>query len=232
MLDFVSQTILLTHKPTGGRTVYHRNMKYSLMLLAAPLWAQTIDQLELHQVAASKVEYEGKQAVRLETRPNVPNGASYAVLKGERFHDGIIEASLAGQPRANAGPGARGFIGIAFRLKGNRYEYIYLRPTNGRADDQVRRNHSTQYGAHPSYDFDRLRRESPGKYESYVDLQPGVWTRFKIVIEGVKARLYVDGAEQPCLIVNDMKLGNSEGGVALWVGPGTEGYFADLKITP
>ena len=53
-------------------------------------------------------------------------------------------------------PDARGFIGIAFRLQGNLYEYIYLRPANGRADDQIRRNHSTQYGAHPDYGFDRL----------------------------------------------------------------------------
>lgn len=35
---------------------------------------------------------------------------------------------------------ARGFIGIVFRLRDDRLEYIYLRPTNGRADDQVRRN--------------------------------------------------------------------------------------------
>ena len=217
--------------PKNAMAVYHI-MKYILILLAAPLFAQTIDQLEAHGAAVSSVQYEGKQAVRLDARPNVPNGESYAVLKGKRFHNGTIEASLAGKPAAKAGPAARGFIGIAFRLQGNRFEYIYLRPTNGRADDQVRRNHSTQYGARPDYDFDRLRRESPEKYESYVDLQPGVWTRFKIVIDGTKARLYVHEAEQPCLIVNDMKLGDSEGGVALWVGPGTEGYFADLKITP
>ena len=206
-------------------------MKYILLLIAAPLWAQTADQLEAHGAKLSSVDYQGKRAVRLDAL-NVPNGDSYAVLKGKRFHDGTIEASLAGKPGTNAPPDARGFIGIAFRLQGNRYEYIYLRPTNGRADDQVRRNHSTQYGAHPDYDFDRLRRESPEKYESYVDLQPGMWTKFKIVIDGAKARLYVHGAEQPCLIVDDMKLGDSEGGIALWVGPGTEGYFADLKITP
>ena len=206
-------------------------MKYILLLIAAPLWAQTADQLEAHGAKLSSVDYQGKRAVRLDAL-NVPNGDSYAVLKGKRFHNGTIEASLAGKLGTNAPPDARGFIGIAFRLQGNRYEYIYLRPTNGRADDQVRRNHSTQYGAHPDYDFDRLRRESPEKYESYVDLQPGMWTKFKIVIDGAKARLYVHGAEQPCLIVNDMKLGDSEGGIALWVGPGTEGYVADLKITP
>jgi hypothetical protein len=207
-------------------------MKLLLILLALPLQAQSLDQLEAHGVALSNVRYEGKQAVRVDANADAGNGQSYAILKGKPFHNGTIEVSLAGKPAASAGPGARGFIGIAFRLKDNRYEYIYLRPTNGRAGDQVRRNHSTQYGAQPDYDFDRLRRESPEKYESYVDLQPGVWTKFKIVIDGTKARLYVHGAEQPCLIVDDMKLGDSEGGVALWVGPGTEGYFADLKITP
>ena len=111
------------------------------------------------------------------------------------------------------------------------YEYIYLRPTNGRADDQVRRNHSTQYSSHPDFDFARSRQEAPEKYESYVDLEPGVWTKYKIEVEGRKARLYVHGAEQPCLIVNDLKLEPRGGGVALWVGPGTEGYFSNLKIT-
>ena len=74
-------------------------------------------------------------------------------------------------------------------------------------------------------------QESPEKYESYVDLQPGVWTRYKIEVQGPNARLYVNGAEQPCLIVNDLKLDPRDGGVALWVGPGTEGYFSNLKIT-
>jgi hypothetical protein len=56
------------------------------------------------------------------------------------------------------------------------------------------------------------------------------WTKYKIEVQGRKARLYVHGAEQPSLVVNDMKLEPKEGGVALWVGPGTEGYFSNLKI--
>jgi len=36
---------------------------------------------------------------------------------------------------------------------------------------------------------------------------------------------------QPCLIVDDMKLEPRGGAVALWVGPGTEGYFSNLNIT-
>ena len=191
----------------------------------------TLDRLELHNAKAEAVNYNGKPAVHVDALPDAANGTSYAILKGSRFHNGTIEVELAGKPGANAGPGARGFIGIAFRVQGNRFEYIYLRPTNGRADDQIRRNHSTQYAAYPEFDFDRLRKESPEKYESYVDLEPGVWTKYRIVIDGTKARLFVHEAAQPCLIVNDMKLGDSEGAVALFVGPGTEGYFTNLKIT-
>jgi hypothetical protein len=65
-----------------------------------------------------------------------------------------------------------------------------------------------------------------------VDLVPGEWTRVQIVVSGTEARLYVRGAEQPSLIVKDLKLGVSEGAVALWIGPGTEAHFSGLRVTP
>jgi hypothetical protein len=202
------------------------------LLAAAPLAAQTADRLDGKNVSIAQVEFKGRRAVQLIANPDAQNATSKAIVKDATFLDGTIEVDLAGQPAAGAGGGARGFIGIAFRLQGDgRYEYIYLRPTNGRADDQVRRNHSTQYSAHPDFDFAISRKEAPEKYESYVDLQPGVWTRYRIDVAGRTARLYVNGAEQPCLIVNDMKLEPRAGGVALWVGPGTEGYFSNLKIS-
>jgi hypothetical protein len=201
--------------------------------LAVALAAQTSDRLTAKNVSIAQTNFKGRSAIQVMAAPGAANATSYAVIKDVSFRDGTIEVDLAGQPVAGAGEGARGFIGIAFRLQGDgRYEYIYLRPTNGRADDQVRRNHSTQYSSHPDFDFARARQEAPEKYESYVDLQPGVWTKYKIEVEGRKARLYVHGAEQPCLIVNDLKLEPRDGGVALWVGPGTEGYFSNLKITP
>ena len=208
-------------------------MRPLLALIAiAPLCAQTLDQLEGHGVSVANALYQGKRSVRVDALPTAVNGGSYAILKGSHFHNGAIEVEVAGKPAAGAVAGARGFIGIAFHMRDNRYEYIYLRPTNGRADDQVRRNHSVQYSSFPDFDFARSRKESPEKYESYVDLEPGVWTRYRIVIDGTKARLFVHDAAQPCLIVDDMKLGDSEGAVALWVGPGTEGYFANLALHP
>jgi hypothetical protein len=129
-------------------------------------------------------------------------------------------------------PDDRGFIGLAFRITPNaeRFEYIYLRPDNGRATEQVRRNHSTQYSAHPDFPWPRMRKEWPEKYESYVDLEYGAWTRMRIVVKGTSAQLFVQDAPQPALVVNDLKLGAGEGSVALWIGSGTEGYFSNLRV--
>src|SRR3954470_18843274 len=186
--------------------------------------AQSLDQLTPHKVKITAVDYQGKNAVKIVEDGTVPNGEAYAIVKGPDFHDGTIDVQVAGRPAPGVGEGARGFIGIAFRLRDGRFEVVYLRPTNGRADDQVRRNHSTQYSSFPDFDFARSRKEAPEKYESYVDLEPGVWTRLRIAVQGTTAQLFVHGSPQPVLIVNDLKLGDSSGAVALWIGPGTEGY--------
>jgi hypothetical protein len=194
--------------------------------------AQTVDQLTPHRVKLEAVTYRGKRAVKVVEDGTVPNGEAYAVVKGNDFHNGTIEVELAGTAAAGAGELARGFIGISFRVKDGKFEYIYLRPTNGRADDQVRRNHATQYSMHPDFSFAVARKEAPEKYESYVDLEPGVWTKVRIEVDGTKARLFVHDAAQPTLIVNDLKLGDSTGAVGLWIGPGTEGYFTGLTVRP
>ena len=203
-----------------------------ILLPSMAAWAQAIPLANLDTVKldAAVVAYEGKEATRLTDREG---GGGLAMVKGSLFKDGAIEVELAGKPAAGSFAGARGFVGIAFRIQsgGSKYECIYLRPTNGRADDMLRRNHATQYASEPDWPWDRLRKESPGVYESYVDLETGAWTRYKIVVRGTRAELYVHDAAQPCLIVKDLKLGDGAGAVALWVGPGTEAYFANLKVT-
>jgi hypothetical protein len=83
----------------------------------------------------------------------------------------------------------------------------------------------------PDNDWSGLRRAAPGQYEAYVDLVPGDWTKIKIEVSGVKARLYVNDAPQPVLLVNDLKHGDGKGAVALWIGVGTEVYFSNLRIS-
>lgn len=178
------------------------------------------------------VSYRGVKAIHLSQTAGA--GETLAVLNAPDFKDGTIELDIAGMPSAGASESARGFVGVAFRLGPDtgHFECFYLRPTNGRADDQLRRNHSTQYVAIPDYPWERLRKENPGVYESYVDLEPGMWTKVKIVVSGHRAALYVHDAEQPCLIVNDLKGTQAHGKLALWIGSEAEGYFSGLKVTP
>jgi len=181
-------------------------------------------------------DYRGRRAVRIVNEEGPSAGTSgaevLAIVRSSDFRDGTIELDVAGSPRQGAKPGSRGFIGVAFRVQdgGQRYEAFYLRMTNGRAEDQLRRNHSAQYASQPDFPWNRLRDENPGKYESYVDLAAGAWTRMKVQVAGTTARLYVNGAREPCLIVNDLKLGPAQGNVALWVGSGTVAYFSNLTV--
>ncbi len=195
---------------------------------------QSLDQLQPHKVQAVAAEYRGLKATHVTQAPGAEGEDTLAIFTSSALRDGVIEADLAGAPAPGAFGDARGFIGIAFRVQPNasRYELFYIRPTNGRAEDQLRRNHSTQYVSFPDWPWQRARQETPGLYESYTDLQPGAWTKVRIVVSGAKAQLYVGGSEQPCLIVNDLKLAPAAGAVGLWVGPGTDGYFANLRITP
>jgi hypothetical protein len=149
------------------------------------------------------------------------------------FQDGTIEADVAGVPAAGADTSARGFVGIAFRVdsSSDRYAAFYVRPTNGRAPDQLRRNHSTQYISEPEYPWHRLRRESPGVYESYVDLEPGAWTSIRIEVHQGVAQLFVNGSAQPVLIINDMKSHRPSDGSALWIDVDTEAHFSRLRVT-
>jgi hypothetical protein len=159
---------------------------------------------------------------------------TFVKIKGIDFKDGTIEVKVLSRLLKNAPAYARGFIGVAFHIDplNSKFEGIYLRPTNGRADDQLRRNHSIQYFSYPDYGFDRLRKEAEGVYESYADMGLNEWITMRIEVKGKQAKLFLNNNKQPSLIVNDLKLGdNVSGAISLWVDEGTEGYFKDLKIT-
>lgn len=204
----------------------------------------SVDGLRLHNVVARPATLQGKPGLQIKATDDArrqqaatPQASieELAVIEGSDFRDGVIEAEIAGDVDAGVGAGARGFVGIAFRVQQDlkTYDAFYLRPTNGRADDQERRNHAAQYISHPDWPWDRLRRETPSRYESYVDLVPGEWTTVRIEVSGAKARLYVHGQAQPTLIVNDLKSGaQARGGIALWIDVSTVAHFRNLRVQP
>lgn len=210
----------------------------SFMMAPFHLQAQRIkwdkSRLEASGVYMSVTKWQGKDAVRVvkDSAVKAVDEPTFVKIKGLTFANGTIEVKVLSRLLPNADDFARGFIGIAFHINddNSRFESIYIRPTNGRADNQLRRNRSIQYFSYPDYKFDRLRKEAPGEFESYADMGLNEWITLRIVVNGAQARLFINGNKQPSLIVNNLKHGAGSGAIGLWVDVGTEGFFSDLRV--
>ena len=203
--------------------------------LSAQKVSLTLEKLQPVQAYMSLEKLNGKNVVKVAKDSTVKeiDEPTFVRIKETNFKNGTIEVKVLSRFLKTARKTDRGFIGVAFRINddNSKFECIYIRPDNGRAEDQVRRNHSTQYFSYPDFKFDRLRKEAPEKYESYADMGMNEWITMRIVVEGQKAQLFINNVKQPSLIVNDLKHGaNASGAVALFIEVGTEGYFRDLKI--
>ena len=203
------------------------------LLLMSSLFAQ---KMRPYGVALSETKLDGKSVtiVAADTSIKTFDEPTFAKLTDSKFHNGTIEVNVLSKFLPKAPDWARGFIGIAFRINddNSKFECIYIRPDNGRVNDQVRRNHSTQYFSYPDHKFSDFRKTDPEKYESYADMGMNEWIKMKIVVKGDHAQLFINDSKQPCLIINDLKYGaDMSGSIGLWVGNWTEGYFSDLKIT-
>lgn len=200
-------------------------------------------EFELNNVKASVVKLKGQKVLKMErdlvalpfdkdNMVSTVDEPTYAKLKGVNFENGRIEVKVLSRLLESAPDFARGFIGVAFGIdeSNSKFQAIYIRPTNGRAENQFRRNHSVQYFSYPEYKFDRLRKEFPETYETYADIDLDEWITLRLEINGSKVHLYINGQKHPSFIVEEMKGDAKSGSVALWVDIGTEGYFKDLKI--
>lgn len=179
------------------------------------------------------LEFTDEQQARALASPG-GNPPSYAIVERD-FSDGAIEVDVAGELiPGKAPPHVRGFVGLAFHVSPDlaTYEAIYLRMTNGRLNElpppAPRIDRAIQYVAHPDFHFDISRERAPGRYERGADIALGRWHRFRIEVQASRARALVDGKE--ALVVEDLRYRRRSGGVGLWVGEGTRGYFRNLSI--
>ncbi|WP_265459497.1 hypothetical protein [Enterococcus sp. HY326] len=176
----------------------------------------------------------GEQVLRVTKNPEIlaDDEATFAQFATD-FKDGTIEVDVLSRLLPDAPEHARGFIGLALRIDDQKnFEGIYVRPTNGRAKNQLRRNRAVQYFSYPEYKFDRFRAENPGEYETYADIDIDQWIHLKIVVKGTTAELFINNAQQPSFIVVDLKHGeNQHGAIGLWVDLGTEGFFKNLVVS-
>jgi hypothetical protein len=166
---------------------------------------------------------EGRPAIRFDERA----GDGLALWPEVDFSDGSIDFDVRGKDVVQ-----QSFVGVAFHGLGEAYEAVYFRPFNFRVSDPVRRNHAVQYVSNPAYDWERLRNEHPEKYEKPVVPAPdaSAWFHAHIVVAYPKVSVFVNGAEDPSLVVEELS-DRKDGWLGLWVGNGSGGEFANLKIS-
>ncbi|HEX9109121.1 MAG TPA: hypothetical protein VF832_17865 [Longimicrobiales bacterium] len=168
----------------------------------------------------------GRPALHVQSRKD----DTVVLLDGVTLGNGTIDVDVLGQ----SGPPQSNFLGIAFRVAdAQRHDAVYLRPFNFRAPTPEQRSHAVQYISAPLYHWEVLRTTHPGEYEKPIEPPPDgdSWVHLRILLEKPQVRVYVNGAAEPSLIVNELSE-RSGGAVGLWVGPGVGGYFANVKITP
>jgi hypothetical protein len=196
----------------------------------------------LHRVEATPAEYKGRTAIKVE----MPDAAIKAQLGIDvdmptfvripvDFRNGTIEVDILSRLNGKGPPDARAFIGISYRITDPEahFETIYLRPLNGRKKNppSPRDKRAVQYFAYPDWKFNRLRKEySDGHYESGADIADDEWIALRLAVDGTRVRVWVNGRDE--LALADAKGTPVAGGIGLWVGMGTEGYFSNLRVTP
>jgi hypothetical protein len=149
-------------------------------------------------------------------------------LTGAEFKQGTIEFDVRGKDVQG-----KSFVGIAFHgMNDSTYDAVYFRPFNFRTTDPVRKIHAVQYISHPTYTWKKLRDENNGVYEKAVNPvpDPNGWFHARIEVSGKTVKVFVDDATTPSLTVEKLN-DRQSGAVGLWVGDGSGGDFANLKIT-
>lgn len=181
------------------------------------------------------VEMEGEEVLSVIKKEKLMefDENTYAKLTGLSFHNGIIEVKMLSRLLPDAPDFARGFIGIAYRINEDdtKFESYYVRPTNGRVSDPVRKAHGSQYFSYPKYTFAYFRDHNMTQYEAPVDIGLNEWIKLKAVIDGERAEFYINDGIKPTLVVEDMKHGAKQSGqIGFFVDIGTEAFFKDLKV--
>ena len=166
-----------------------------------------------------------RKGVRLSESP----GDGVAYLEGVEFTNGVIEFDIRGKDVQQ-----QSFVGVVFHgVDEKTYDAIYFRPFNFKAEDPARRIRAVQYISHPTYTWQKLRTEQPGKYEKPVNPvpDPNGWFHARVVVASPKVSVFVNDAKEPSLVVDQLS-DRKKGLVGLWVGNTSGGDFANFKIVP
>ena len=194
------------------------------------------DDYEPVHTAISNVILDNEEVLRVvkAEKINEYDENTYAKVRNLTFHNGTIEVDMLSRLLPDAPDFARGFIGIAFRIAedDSTFESFYIRPTNSvnATKDETRRSHGCQYFSYPKYTFAYFRDHRITDYEAPIHNELEQWVHLKAVITDGRGEFYLNGEEDPTLVVEEMFHGSSSGGIGFFVDIGTEAFFKNLTV--
>jgi hypothetical protein len=154
-------------------------------------------------------DFLGRRAVYL------PSG--FLNVKGLKLRDGTVDVDMASKPHSL-------FLGVVFRVESDaNMEVVYLRPG---ASDTIE---AMQYT--PRLNGDAIWQLLNSNHEkASAHIPEGKWIHLKLVVSGRTCKVFLNASKTPALVVNNLRRGDSEGGVGLWALGG--GYFSNLSYRP
>ena len=180
------------------------------VLLASQPAPFTATRWQIHDPNGQPMTYLGQPSLFLD------NGV--ALLRDSSFGDGTIEFDIALHGHAS-------FAGLLFRAADdNNAELIYVRPQRSRQWDAL------QYT--PLFDGSEAWQLYSGDgYTAAAELPLNRWVHVRLVVGGYAARVFVDRAPEPQLVISDLKRPWARGQVGVW-GRFGGANFANLVVSP
>ncbi len=167
-----------------------------VMITHAQTIAFTADAWDLTN--ARVVEHLGRQAL-----------AGTALLRNVEFRNGVIEVDVAMRG------GTRSYPGVLFRVQSpSEMERIYLRPHRAPLYSDA-----VQYAA-AFHGMDSWQLYNGNGYSAQAVIPTDRWVHLRIEVSGSRARVFLDSATAPALVVWELDHGESGGGLGLNTGPG------------
>jgi sugar lactone lactonase YvrE len=143
-----------------------------------------------------------------------------AFLKDTEFENGIIEVDITVKPRS------RSYPGIVFRMQSEGdCERFYIRPHRSPLYPDA-----LQYT--PVFNgIDGWQLYNGEGYTASADILPDRWIHLRMEVFGKQARVFLDDAEQPALVITDLKHGVSKGTVGLMGPKDKTAYFSNFTYS-
>lgn len=140
-----------------------------------------------------------------------------AFLKDVEFENGVIEVDIAVD-------GKTSYPGVLFRMQSeNDYERFYIRPHRaGRYPDAL------QYT--PGFNgIDGWQLYSGEGCTAGAEIPTDEWVHLKMEVFGTQAKVFLGDADQPALIITDLKHGVSRGTIGLMGPKDKTAYFSNFE---